>query len=384
MNTDFDVIIIGGGLAGLTAAILLSLKGKKILLIEKEEYPFQKVCGEYISNEVLGFLSSVGFDPFSFGASKITKLRISAPSGKNFFSSLDLGGFGLSRFVLDHELFKIAVKNGTPVLFEKVIDIAFHQNRFAVKINSNQILSSRFVIGSYGKRSVLDKRLNRDFLYSRTGYLAVKYHLKSDYPVNEIGLDNFKNGYCGIVKIENEKFNLCYLFKRDSRMQLASIQELEKKILFKNPVIKNIFDNSEFISTQPEVISEISFASKNAVENHILMCGDSAGLITPLCGNGMSMAIHSAKLLCETLLTENMLSKSDISLAERTSIERKYQLVWNYHFKRRLFWGKTIQNFLGNPLLTNITLRSIHAFPKAEQWLIANTHGKPISDYNDY
>ena len=90
----YDVIIIGGGLAGLTTAILLSGKSKKVLVIEKKTYPFHKVCGEYVSNEVLPFLKSIGFDPFEYGATNISKLRISTPSGKNIISPLGLGGFG--------------------------------------------------------------------------------------------------------------------------------------------------------------------------------------------------------------------------------------------------------------------------------------------------
>ena len=87
-NNYFNVIIAGGGLAGLISAIALSAKGFKILLLEKKSYPFNKVCGEYVSNEVLNYLKSLGFDPFSFNASKIDKLRISSPSGGNIYINL--------------------------------------------------------------------------------------------------------------------------------------------------------------------------------------------------------------------------------------------------------------------------------------------------------
>ena len=95
-KTLYDVIIVGGGLAGLVCSILLSRKGFKILLLEKKSYPFNKVCGEYVSNEVIGFLNTLGFDPYKHNASQIDKLRISFPSGKNIFVDLDMGGFGIS------------------------------------------------------------------------------------------------------------------------------------------------------------------------------------------------------------------------------------------------------------------------------------------------
>ena len=75
-NDVSDVTIIGGGLAGLCNAIHLSKYGKKVLLIEKNEYPKHKVCGEYISNEVLPYLDFLDINPFDFGAVKIKKFQL--------------------------------------------------------------------------------------------------------------------------------------------------------------------------------------------------------------------------------------------------------------------------------------------------------------------
>ncbi|MFI5220248.1 MAG: NAD(P)/FAD-dependent oxidoreductase [Bacteroidia bacterium] len=375
-ENDYDVIIAGGGLAGLVAATLLSRAKKKVLLIEKKIYPFHKVCGEYVSNEVLSFLQSLGFDPYAYGASRINKLRISTPSGSNIHLPLEPGGFGLSRNVMDNALFEIAKKSGTDMLTStRVTDILFSKNQFKVVTNTGENLFSKLVIGSYGKRDLLDKKLRRRFIQSRTKYLGVKYHVKINYPVDEIGLDNFENGYCGIVKIEEDKFNLCYLYKNNKQKVFKSIKELEEKVLFKNPVLKTIFSNSQFLFEEPEVINEISFASKNTVQNHILMCGDSAGLITPLCGNGMSMAIQAAKLLSGLILDSAILEHVEIPLEQMNALEKKYELAWKKQFHSRLSWGRKIQHIFGNPVLTGISIKSIHAFPKIEQWLISKTHG---------
>ncbi len=376
-KTDYDIIIVGGGLAGLTSAILLARKNKKVLLIEKKTYPYHKVCGEYVSNEVLAFLQSIGFDPFSFNASRINKLRISTPAGKNIYTDLDTGGFGLSRYQMDNALFESAIKNGADVLTAtKVTDISFAENIFSVKTNSEKTLTAKFVIGSYGKRDLLDKKLNRSFIQLRTGYMGVKYHLKTEYPKDEIGLDNFENGYCGISKIEDDKYNLCYLYKRNPGRNFESINELEENVLFKNPVIKNLFSNAEFIFNQPEVINEISFAPKQLIENHILMCGDAAGLITPLCGNGMSMAIHASKLLCDLILETNILNHTNITIKDRESLEDHYKVIWNKHFRSRLFWGRAIQNLFGKNAITAFIINCVHAIPPLEKWLISKTHGE--------
>lgn len=376
MKTDFDVIIVGGGLAGLVSAILFSSQKKNVLLIEKKTYPFHKVCGEYVSNEVLPFLKSLGFDPNKYGAVELNKLRISTPSGKNIYTQHDMGGFGLSRFTMDFALFQIAQANGAKTMTgTKVSDIIFSKNYFKVEIHTREIFSSKLVIGSYGKRDMLDKKLNREFIYAHTGFMGVKYHIRTDEPT-EVGLDNFNGGYCGIGKIEEEKYNVCYLYKRNPEKDFKTIHELEETILFKNPVIKNIFRNAQFLFDEPEVINEISFAPKKLIERHILMCGDSAGLITPLCGNGMAMAIHGAKLLCELILQSEILTKPEILIQERIELENAYQKIWKKNFSRRLFWGRTLQHLFGNPVITGTAIRCIHAIPLLEKKLISLTHGE--------
>src|SRR5215204_1583164 len=114
-QTDYDVAIIGGGLAGLAASIQLSRRGYKVALFEKETYPFHKVCGEYVSLESRDFLISLGLDLDHLNLPLIDTLHLTAPNGKEFITDLPLGGFGISRYALDNSLAQIAIKNGVHV-----------------------------------------------------------------------------------------------------------------------------------------------------------------------------------------------------------------------------------------------------------------------------
>ena len=376
---DLDVIIIGGGLAGLTSAIMLGRAGIRVMVIEKKSYPHHRVCGEYISNEVLPFLRSLGFDPFHYGAMPISRLRISSPSGRNIHSTLDLGGFGISRYTMDEALYHLAQKSGAVVLTKtKVMDVSYENETFTVKTNNENTFTAGLVIGSYGKRDTLDKQLKRDFIQTQTGYLGVKYHVRTDYPIDEIGLDNFAEGYCGISRVEDGKYNLCYLYHRKKLAKYKTISDIEENVLYRNPVLKNIFTHSDFLFPKPEVINDFSFSPKTLIEDHILMCGDTAGLITPLCGNGMSIAIHGAKVLCDLILKSDILS-SPITATKRTQLEQAYTRDWRANFGSRLFWGRTIQKLFGNTTITGLSLAGIHAVPPLERWLIGKTHGSVIA-----
>jgi flavin-dependent dehydrogenase len=224
---------------------------------------------------------------------------------------------------------------------------------------------------------MLDKKLERDFIEQHTGYLGVKYHVTVDYPHDEIGLDNFQGGYCGIVKIEDDKFNLCYLYRRKRSDNFKSIRELEETILFRNSYLRKIFQRSTFASATPEVINEISFAQKTCVEDHIFLCGDSAGLITPLCGNGMVMAVHGATILVSTLKKYASPGRK-ISSLNRQKLEKEYKHKWLTAFSSRLFWGRNLQRISGNEFVTSASLRVLHALPFLERWVIRQTHGNVV------
>ena len=160
----FDVIIIGGGLAGLCNAIHLSKEGMKVLLIEKNEYPKHKVCGEYISNEVLPYLKFLEINPFDFGAVKITNFELSTTKNQVISAKLPLGGFGISRYQFDFILSEKAKSKGVLLLQDSVIDLAFENNRFTVHTKQNNSFHSKIVIGAFGKRSLLDVKMERDFI----------------------------------------------------------------------------------------------------------------------------------------------------------------------------------------------------------------------------
>src|SRR6188472_2929045 len=107
--------------------------GYRVILFEKEQYPFHKVCGEYISLESWDFLLSLGLDLETMNLPIISKLQVSAVNGKLLEQHLPLGGFGISRFLLDHCLVQIARSVGAIVKENtKVNDIHFDQTVFNI------------------------------------------------------------------------------------------------------------------------------------------------------------------------------------------------------------------------------------------------------------
>lgn len=341
------------------------------MLLEKKVYPFHRVCGEYISNEVLEFLKRERLYPDFLELPQISRFEFSDTKGKTVRIPLDLGGFGVSRFVLDNWLADLAVKEGVEVrtgIQVSSVDFDESANSFSLILSDHSVIESDFVIGAFGKRSKLDKVLQRPFIKKRSPYIGVKYHIKTDYVRDTVALHNFNGGYCGLNAIEEDKYNLCYLGSKDQLREFGSVEEMEHQILWKNPILKKIFEQSEFLFEKPEVINEINFETKEPVENHILMAGDAAGLITPLCGNGMAMAIHSGKLAAEALLAGK----------NRLEVESIYSKNWKAEFRQRLWIGKNAQRLFGSGGASVLARNLIDHVPFFAKQIIKNTHGKPF------
>lgn len=374
-NTHFDVIIVGGGLAGLCNAIHLSKFNKKVLLIEKNEYPKHKVCGEYISNEVLPYLAFLEFNPFDFGAVKIDKFQLSTTNNQLISAKLPLGGFGISRYKLDFELLQNAIQNGVILMQDLVTNIQFTNEVFEVETKENQHLTSKIVIGAFGKRSFLDVAMQRDFIQKKSPYLGVKIHVKGNFPNDLVALHNFKGGYCGVSKVENNEINLCYITNFSPFKKYKNIDDFQEKVVFNNTYLKEIFQNSISLFEEPLTISQISFESKTLVENHIIMCGDAAGMIHPLCGNGMSMAIQSAQIASKLIL--NYLEGK---ISTRNALENEYLSRWNRQFKWRLKAGHFIAMLFRQDKIANFLLQILSKLPFLLPIIIKQTHGKPIKN----
>ena len=369
----YDVVVIGGGLGGLTSALYLQKCGASVLVIEKNEYPFHRVCGEYISNEVRGYLVHLGVSFDELGVTEINQLEVSAPNGNLLKTPLTLGGFGISRYKLDDYLYKLAQSKGVEFCVGTAAEtILFQENKFEITTTNNTIVRANYVIAAYGKRSKLDKILGRAFIEKRSPFVGIKYHIAYNFPKDKIALHNFKDGYCGISAIEDNKNCLCYLTHRSNLKHHKTIENLEKQVLSENPFLKEIFSNAEKLYAKPEVINEISFASKTAIENSLFMVGDTAGLIPPLCGNGMAMAIHAGKMASDCILSA---LNQEIT---RQEAENSYTLAWKKQFENRLWAGRNLQQLFGKNWLTNQSISLLKTQPRLLKKIISFTHGNEI------
>ncbi|MBI3142962.1 MAG: FAD-dependent monooxygenase [Bacteroidetes bacterium] len=373
---SYEVGIVGGGMAGLAAANLLASQGHSVVVFEKGHYPAHKVCGEYLSNESLPFLGKLGLDIESLGGQHIGRFAITHPSGKKLETPLPLGGYGISRYALDDAMANAALAKGAIVLQGVRAQSILHRpmtDDFEIQTDCGPF-QFKSVVAAYGKRSKLDKP--RGFATStpdrKNNFVGIKYHLRSDIPDDLIELHLFEQGYAGISRVENGRTCFCYLTTAQMLQKAGSISQLEHRYLARNPYLAHHLSHSEHLYSHPLSISQVSFGDKGTVWQHSLMAGDSAGMITPLTGNGMSMALHGAQLAAYHL------DRYLRGLTDRTRMETHHARDWRAAFGLRVQTARRLQGLLLNTHLSSLAISILRPLPGVARRLIRLTHGKPF------
>lgn len=373
----YDCAIIGGGVAGLTLALQLAQAGRRVVLFEKERYPFHRVCGEYISLENYDFLCRIGVPLAEMDLPRMTRFTVSSPSGVALHHALDIGGVGITRYVLDQLLARLATQHGAVVQEgTRVTDVVFASDRFTLTTADGSTCQARIACGAWGKHANLDSKLHRPFLTSSRQdrqFVAVKRHLEGiDFPEAMVEMHNFKDGYCGLSPVGGGLTNCSYISDvRNLRAHGNSIAEMERQVLMQNPLLRPYLEAAHRQSTPPIVISQITFRERSAVDAHVLMLGDAAGTIAPLAGNGMSMGMNASYLLY------GLLEDFFDGRLPRAALEQRYTRAWRRLLSLRIAAGRLIHQVFGHPQLTSAGIQVLRRLPFMTTAVLKLTHGQP-------
>lgn len=373
-NPLYDAAVIGGGLAGCSAAIHLARQGARVALLESKTYPHHKVCGEVLSPECAALLNKLGLSRWlrQRRPAMIDTVEITTPGGTRWEARLPGMALGVSRYALDQALAEQAARQGVDLLpattvtsVQGSLDNTFHlATRFPA---GSDAITARVVIAAYGKRSQLDRTLNRAFLRRPQPFVGLKAHFYGPPLPCRIELHTFPGGYCGLSDIEEGKANACLLVREEVFQQAGSIPAFIIWMRQQNPRLGAWFANARLASDRWYSISQIPFVAKSTVQDDILMAGDSAGLIAPLAGNGMAMALRGGQLAAEYA--------GSFLQDKRTADElrRQYAAAWQREFHPRLRLGRLLQAFMLRPQPLALGLHLVKAVPPLGQFIIHHT-----------
>ena len=374
-----DILIIGGGPAGSTTALYLSKLGFDITLVEMKAYPREVLCGEFLSKEVTDVLKELNiFNYFiSLKPNKLNLFRAVNESGNELKSDLNFDAYAMKRSVFDSLLLNQAKASNVKVVQPAVLISTLKTNPdfiSNIEDSSGQIIQikSKLVIAAYGRQNILDKKFQRDFVNKKSNLNGVKFHmpvvLLNNSFNDEIRIYTSEQLYCGINQVSDTEITVCFLENR-KHSKIPSRERLID-LIKSNKNFHKIFreDAIDYIRTATIYgTGNIFFGKREVVENGIIMVGDSARVISPLAGDGIGMAMESAKILYEIMKVYRL------DEVNRDKIYFEYKKQHHKTFLKRLMTAKIIQNSVLNRSTRNIGFSFANKYPSLLPYLIKFT-----------
>lgn len=393
MTRVWDAAVIGGGPAGCSAAIRLAGQGMRVILLEAKTYPHDKMCGEFLSPECHGLLARLDMTERiqRLNPVAITHTRLTAPDGALWEAPLPGQAIGISRRVLDAALAEWAEAAGVMV-FQGIMVRAVTGNfadgfslETAGRSGTVVPLTARTVIAAHGKRGALDRAMNRAFIAQKQPFVAIKAHFHGPAIPGRVELHTFPGGYCGLSEIEGDARVVCFLaeervFQAQDGGMHGGVDAFVTWMASQNPRLGAWLKEAERIHPRWISIAQVPFVDKPAMEGDVLMAGDSAGLIVPLAGNGISMALEGGMLAADQL---GRWLRGDLPADD---LRREYPAAWRQRFSGRLRLGRMLQPLMLRPKTAGLALRLLNRLPGLGAALVAGTRGKTedIPVWNDY
>lgn len=339
-----DVAIIGGGPAGAAAALEAQRRGLRAAIWERERFPRDKVCGEFISPESIPLLESEIPESFQ-RAPSITRAEFISIRGIAYGFALPRPARGLSRRLLDASLWQAAARAGARV---KEGEAVLRVQKFALKggapdgweieTENGAVERARALVVACGRWWKLEGFPSPALEERNSGpWLGAKAHFRGVAPRPAVEMFFFPGGYCGLAPVEDGITNACCLVHRrlvreagaaGAKDFAAWIARVARHPAL-NERLRNAVQDGETVTTAP-----VRPARRRAECGGALLIGDAAGFLDPFTGDGISMALHSGHLAVEELAKRLQARESNLHMAAQTyaqrlqeSVERSYAVA---------------------------------------------------------
>lgn len=386
-----DLLVIGGGPAGAALASLSASRGVRTIVLERDRFPRDKVCGEFVSVEGCAVLDRLGLlDTLRrAGAVPMTSCLLADARGRSAGAELPAmpgagrTALGISRSFMDETLLRHAASQGADVRERVIADAPIVEEgrvrgvtaRRADPRGGTETYRATLVVAADGRRSILQRALHPrqgDPLRTTT---RSWFGLKAHFPDSTGGLGGrielfvFDGGYAGLGPVEGGRLNLALLATvRALRACGGSPDRLLRERILANPLLRERLGGVHPVSPW-KTVGPLRFGARRAASHGALFLGDAAGTIDPFSGEGMSNALVAAELALPFVLES--LAAGGLSVDAARGWERTWRNAFLSVTRRARLIGRVFEH--AAPASLAMTLLSLGPGPRVLPHLVAAT-----------
>ena len=400
MELNFDAVIVGAGPAGSSAAILLAKHGWRIALIEKQNFPRPKVCGECIAASNLPLLDELGVgDAVSQLAGPSLKHLTLINGAHSVKTELPRyshhkysWGRALNREHLDMLLLERAKQNGAEIFQPwSVNNITGEPGNFmchahASRSNNKLVMTTPVIIAAHGCWQPAPGKSKP--APHPSDLLAFKATFEGgSLPDETLTMLSFPGGYGGMVMSGHNQLTLAFCVRRDvlaacrlATPETSAAQAAQIYVSNVCPAVAHAIHNAQLQGKWLTIGPLQPGIRLPRQGSKLFLIGNAAGEAHPIIGEGISMAIQSAFLLASNLAMHKQMSKVD-----QKQVQKKYAAAWHRHFSKRIQLASLFANLSMRPKLAQYVFPVVNRYPQlltyAALWS-GKTRAIPLSNMN--
>ena len=394
MTAEFDAVIVGGGPAGASAAIHMAASGARVLLAERERFPREKLCGEFISPECLNHFARLGVleEMGRGGGARVSETVFYAPSGRGvsvpsaWFGGQGGDALGLSRAEMDARLLARAREVGVRVVEEAalaslVVDGGGVRGvRLHAEEGGLQEFRARVTLDATGRHRAVVRRAGRGLgreaggrRDGRESLVAFKAHLEGARGAEGVcEIYFYPGGYGGLSPVEGGLSNLCFIARaRDVRACESEPERVLREVLMRNRRAARTLGGARARTRWLGVSLEGFGRHEPAPFEGLLAVGDAAAFIDPFTGSGMLMAHEGGELAARAV--SDWLARGAEGFG---TLAREYRAAYASRFDGRLrLCGLLRRAALAPTALAEVSVLTLGASERLRRSLARSTRG---------
>jgi flavin-dependent dehydrogenase len=361
--SDFDVIVGGGGPAGATAGAFCAQHGLRVALFEHARFPRHKVCGDVINPNCWPVLERLGV------AETIRELPHHPIDGALFATTenhtvtipLPPATIAIRRSLFDMALLEHARACGVQVFEDKTVHEISMDRR--VVTSDGQFVALRGIVGADGRHSITARKAGLARRHrGGDGPIAFQSHFHAPEALDgRVQLHLFRGGYCGLVRVDAQRANLCIVTDQRGAQLHRDCEALFTHTVWRNPRFREL-------GVAPEPLEPLQSAHplqapmNLPARNGVFLAGDALRVVEPFTGQGIFFALRTGELAAEAICRRSGCEKTYVAAVAKLYRQRGRTNEW---LRRAMYRERAARTIV--PILQRA--------PRLAGWLADNVLG---------